>query len=312
MAEVESFLWQIVAEIEPTSNQKEGARRSHNHLRDLLCTGQMKNRIIDHYLSGSYARDTAIRPLDDVDIIFVVDPKPWLDGWQALYDTVLPEPSKILDSFANAIRYRYPVSSVYGQRRSVRLSLEHLDIDVVPAVRVSPLDPRVIKVPDSDSNKWILSAPKIHEEKATNVNKKNNGKIKPLIKLLKFWNGNLPSTVKMKSFVIETMAVRVFDTIPCPSLQQGLYIFFDFIAYAGGKSSYIKWNNTCGISMNWFGFNVPDTSGTDTNVAAGVSDDQRNKFIEAAVRSRDKMIEANRTAYDSIAADRVSEALRFK
>lgn len=40
----------------------------------------------------------------------------------------------VLESFATAIRRRYALSSVYGQRRSVRLELNHLDIDVVPAI----------------------------------------------------------------------------------------------------------------------------------------------------------------------------------
>src|SRR5205814_7160666 len=105
---------------------------------------QMANRIVRSYLSGSYARDTAIYPLDDVDIIFIITPSYWSSP------LFYPPPSSVLDSFANAIRYRYPVSSVYGQRRSVRLELYHLDIDVVPAIqdRNSNL---LLRIPDSNA-----------------------------------------------------------------------------------------------------------------------------------------------------------------
>src|SRR6266571_364702 len=137
MADCETYLWQIVRSVEPTQTQKDGASRSQNYLRDLLAGGNIGQRIITSYLSGSYARDTAVAPMDDVDIIFVIDPSFWraLSGW--------PTPSTVLDSFANAIRYRYPISSVFGQRRSVRLQLYHLDIDVVPAIE-SPTDQNVI------------------------------------------------------------------------------------------------------------------------------------------------------------------------
>ncbi len=311
MASAESFLWRVVTEIEPTTTQKEGAKRSHRYLRDLLRTGQMERRIIDDYLSGSYARDTAIRPLDDVDIIFVVNPDFWRSDLQKIVGA-LPTPDKILDSFANAIRYRYPVSSVFGQRRSVRLQLEHLDIDVVPAVRITENDPRILKIPDSDSSQWILTAPKIHEEKAVAVNRMREGKVKPLIKLLKFWNGNLPSTVKFKSFAIETMAIRVFNTIEFATLERGLFCFFDFIAYASGVPTSIRWNNSCGMDFSWYTCSIPDVSGTAINVAQGVTEDQKKKFLEAGIRARDKLIEASNSRYDSVAEDRTAEALRIR
>ena len=78
---IELLLRQAMTEIEPTPSQKDGARRSHNHLRDLLDTGQMAARILNSYLSGSYARDTAVRPLDDVDVIFEIDQSAWNKRW---------------------------------------------------------------------------------------------------------------------------------------------------------------------------------------------------------------------------------------
>src|SRR5438552_4373241 len=119
MASCEDALRDLVKQIEPTSAQEQGAQRSPNYLRDILCTGQMASRITGHYLSGSYSRDTAIRPLDDVDIIFLIDPSRWPHGWFSRF----PSAESVLTTFARAIRLRYPVSSVRGQRRSVGLKL---------------------------------------------------------------------------------------------------------------------------------------------------------------------------------------------
>lgn len=173
-AVLDSILRDVLGEIEPTATQKDGAQRSHKHLRDLLKTGQMAARIRNSYLSGSYSRDTAIRPLDDVDIIFEIDPSAW-GGGLFLFDS-MPPPERVLDSFANAIRYRYPVSSVHTQRRSVRLELNHLDIDIVPAIP-ERRDPSTIKVPDRESGEWIKSSPQRHSENATRTNKKHKGQV---------------------------------------------------------------------------------------------------------------------------------------
>jgi hypothetical protein len=308
MATCENQLWNFVSEIEPTQAQKEGAQRSHNYLRDILCTGQMESRILHHYLSGSYSRDTAIRPLDDVDIIFVIDKNQWTPHF--IGKITAPSPAKVLESFASAIRYRYPVSSVFGQRRSVRLELSHLDIDVVPAI-LDNTNSDFIWIPDRDSGDWIKSSPKRHSVNATAVNQKQGGRFKPLVKLLKYWNGNLPSTANFKSFAIETIAVRLFQNVGFQSLEEGLLFFFDFIANFRSKSLTYRWNNgTYGMSLAWFSTSVPDAADTGTNVIANVDYDRINKFIEHAVRSRDRMLDAQKSLSVETALSHIAKAIR--
>lgn len=186
MASCESAIWEYLKKIEPTAVQKDGAKRSHSHLRDILCTGQFASRIKTSYLSGSYARDTAIAPLDDVDIIFVINPQAWKIG----FFSSTPSPDTILRSFANAVRYRYPNSSIRTQRRSICLQLYHLDIDVVPAIE-DDSHGQMIWVPDANTGNWIKSSPKLHSDAATKINQSRNGNFKPLVKLLKNWNSNL-------------------------------------------------------------------------------------------------------------------------
>jgi len=307
VASCETQLWNLVREIEPSQTQKEGAARSQNYLRSILYTGQMKARIVGDYLSGSYSRDTAIKPLDDVDIIFIIDPSKWTTSLLGY-----PTPETVLTSFANAIRYRYPVSSVYGQRRSVRLELYHLDIDVVPAINADNRGD-FIWIPDKDSGNWIKSSPKKHYEDATEVNKLQEGKFKPLVKLLKLWNGNLPNTANFKSFTTETIAVRVFKTIRFQSLEEGLLQFFDFIVYLSGNQTVARfcWKNKCEISFSMFECIVPDAAGTGSNTTADVDEERKKRFIENAVRSRDRMLDAQKTLSVDAACKRVSEALRI-
>lgn len=310
MADCEKQLQEWVRTIEPTPTQKFGAVRSHRHLRAILRTGQMADRIIDTYLSGSYKRGTAIYPLDDVDIIFVIDPAQWPRPFSLLLgQSAYPSPDSVLQSFANAIRYRYPDSSVHGQRRSVCLRLYHLYIDVVPAIQ-DRNDPKLIRIPDRRATEWIVSSPRKHSENATAVNKFQDGKFKPLVKLLKYWNGNLPDTARFRSFAIETMAVRIFQNVKFDTLQEGLRAFFDFVAYVSDHRTALRWKSNYGVAIHWRRCLIPDAAGTGGNIVAGVDKERQKRFVENAVRSRDRMVDSFKAASAETAWRRVREALK--
>ncbi len=290
MASCETRICELLREIEPTETQKEGAKRSHNYLREILITGNMASRITDSYLSGSYARDTAIRPLDDVDIIFIIDKSQWhTDYLSKLFDTK-PSPDAVLKTFKNAIRYRYNDSSLRAQNRSVRLQLNHLNIDVVPAIESE--GNQSIMIPDRSADKWIITAPAQHSDIATSINRKRNGLFKPLVKLLKFWNTNLPTTANLKSFCIETMAARIFQNANYSSFEEGILKYFDFIAAINDKPSVYKWSSSYEISFGWFNCSVPDLANTGSNTAVNVDSERMKKFSEHAIRGRDRILEA--------------------
>ena len=289
MEELDEILEGFVKSVEPTPVQKEDARRSHNRLRDLLRTGNMEERILGCYLSGSYSRHTAIAPLDDVDIIILIDHTKWPIG---LFST-FPSPRAVLQTFEGAIRYRYPDSGVRAQRRSIGLKLWRMDLDVVPAIPESPESDR-IRIPDADRDEWIVSAPKVHKEVASEVNSKQGNLFIPLVKLLKHWNSQLPSTVRLKSFAIETLAVRIFQKVRFDSLFEGALLFFDFIASFDKKAEYREWGDRFEVSLGYWGTPcIPDVAQTGSNLVTGMSEDERSKFISKAIRSRDILTKAD-------------------
>lgn len=286
MANVEQYLWSIVSQIEPTPGQKSGAARSQSYLRDVLQTGRMLNWIRDVYLSGSYSRDTAIRPLDDVDIIVEINHEYWTKAFLSDY----PSPVSVLDSFASAIRYRYPVSSVFGQRRSIRLELDHLDIDVVPAIPLAQAD--YILVPDRNAEKWIKSGPKVHARVATDVNNRAEGQFKPMVKLLKLWNSKLPSTAQVKSFAVETMAVHYFKRNKLNSLEEGLSLFLDALASFSDGGLLQSRGPDVGFELSWLGSKLPDVAATGSNLFDRLDEERRRKLISSARVSRDRVMSA--------------------
>src|SRR5262249_8567460 len=162
------------------------------------------------------------RPLEDVDIVVVIDPA----HWDISFFDNKPAPDTLLTSFAGALRRRYPDSGVHLQRRSVGLKLYHLDLDVVPAIEQSN---DMILIPDCTTGEWLSSAPKRHTAIASRINAQRGQKLKPLIKLLKQWNNALPSTAHLKSFTIETIALRLFEHVNFGTLDEGLLLYFDFL-----------------------------------------------------------------------------------
>jgi hypothetical protein len=307
MACCEPALYQLLAaHIEPSKAQKDGAVRSHNNLRSELCDGRFGNRIIDTYLTGSYKRDTAVRPLEDVDIVVLIDPSHWDIPWYASK----PDPGALLQSFARAVRNRYPTSRVQVQRRSVGLKLTHLDLDVVPAIDQGN---DMLLIADRSDRTWIRSGPKRHTDLALTLNAKRAMKLKPLVKLLKQWNNNLPSTAHVKSFTIETIALRLFEHVGFSTLDEGLLIYFDFLAHFQDQDTHYQWKNTYGMSFGgWNGITIPDTAGSGSNVAARLGGTQVQRFLEHAARARNKLEDAVEATFDDTAFRYIAKVLGFE
>lgn len=294
---IEPLLREMARKLEPTSNQRTAARASHHYLRGLMDTGGIGNRIFSSYLSGSYARDTAVNPLGDVDIIFLIDESKWTAG---LFSARV-KPSIVLRSFADAIRYRYDRSSAFTQRRSIRLELSHIHIDCVPAINITGSD--YIWVGDRKEDSWIKSSPRLHQAALTKANQLCDGWAVPAVKLLKAWNRSLPSTARVRSFVIETIAVTALTAVPQKTLQDCISEFFEFVVQF--RSDFLMIGPArLGITISRvFGMTVPDLARTGGNVASGVGGDNSKKFIERAARSRE-LLEGGMHARNEVNAEK--------
>lgn len=303
----EQLMRRMASRVEPTAEKKEAAARSHNNLRTLLMQGTFGGRVVDTYLSGSYSRGTAIHPIDDVDIVFLIDHTAWREGDILFSD--LPNPTDVLRSFSTALRRRYARTSVYTQRRSVRLALSHLDIDIVPAI---PLEDNLIQIPDTHTGDWIRSGPAIHRELGASINARTDGVFKPTVKLIKYWNSRLPRTARFKSFTVESMAMALFARHSGDDLFDSVLSFYDFMAHVAGETSYGDWNSHYGIDFGMWGPTVPDPSGATSNVVRGLDADVIERFFDHAIRTRNNLVKAAESARSATAGRLLSKALKFE
>jgi Second Messenger Oligonucleotide or Dinucleotide Synthetase domain len=313
MADIEALLRQRSSQVYPTRAQLDRAARSHNFLREVLQSGNMDSRIIDSYLSGSYSRHTALRPLDDVDIIVEIDPSYWRrSAFARLFDGLL-EPEAVLETFAVATRLRYQTygTSVWKQRRSIRLGLEHVSIDVVPAV-IDDERPQWYRIPDVSEGRWIPTAPKVHSEITSSLNERHAKLFVPTVRLLKAWNLDLPSTVRIKSFAIETLAARLFRAVPLTSFTDGLHVFMDFVCWLGGEPSKRPWKDALDVRFGGLTPRLPDLAGTGSNLFANCKRDRLAGLARAASVMRRALEAAGASRSTESAWARIERRLRAR
>jgi hypothetical protein len=200
----------IIEKIALSQAERDEASRQQNVVRDAL--RYYLPEIQQDFLTGSYARHTAIRPLEDIDM-FVVLPE---------YPTLSRSPQAAVERVLHALERGYPSHAPRMQRRSVNIQFAQSGIgyDVVPALDAGN---GVFHIPDRGRGGWIRSAPKRHMDLSTSANQRAGDKLKPLIKLIKYWNR--ANHKPLRSFHLEVMAYEALHQPP-QSYAEGLLTVF--------------------------------------------------------------------------------------
>lgn len=204
MATQQQFL-DFLSEIEPSTSTKDVCAGAHNTLRAKLAGHETYRHIqVNTFLSGSYARNTALRPRTsngtlrrpDVDIIVVSNYTQW------------DSPSEVIRTLRRTLK-QLGYEEIESNRRSVCVKLGSVEMDVVPVIATA--DGGWL-IADKSEERWLVTNPMGHNKWATAVNKKANGNFKPLVKLLKWWRReNLPHLRRPKGFILETMVADLMD-----------------------------------------------------------------------------------------------------
>ena len=166
--------------IEPSATTVSYISSIQNNLRTYLKDHESyKNVHEDTFLSGSYAKHTSIRPVlgdkkRDVDIIVV---------------TTYPSDKSsidVLNELQGVLTQKSDYSSSKIQHHSVGIDMSGISVDVVPVV-VDENDDQLYYIGNSETGEWTVTDPKGHKSWSTEVNKSNDGKYKPLVKIFKWW-----------------------------------------------------------------------------------------------------------------------------
>ena len=190
---------ELLQDIEPSATTTSRASGANLSIREHLRTqANFKNRYVASFLSGSYVRDTSIRPRKsgdgherpDVDIIvvtsFTTDDAP---------EWVLKQVCRALEDGGKG----YEVERI--NKRSVRVETWQADMDIVPVIGAG--DGYLIA--DRESGGWTYTNPPVHTAWSVEQNKRFGGRFNKLVKLLKWWRRINPSARRPKGFVLEVL-----------------------------------------------------------------------------------------------------------
>ncbi|MFY1829479.1 SMODS domain-containing nucleotidyltransferase [Myxococcus fulvus] len=203
---VEQAMQRLVEELELTPDEVEKVKRQHGVVREVL---RKRLSSAEEFLSGSYGRGTALRPLHDVDV-FVVIPPP--RGSRT--------PDDLLREVRQVFKAEWPERELpVLQRHSLRIDFSSgISVDIVPAFAH---EQGGYLIPQRDTGAWIRTDPKAHQEVCAQADRLAQGRLNPLIKLVKQWNRARDNS-PLRSFHLEAMCYSAFPTPPEGSLLERL------------------------------------------------------------------------------------------
>jgi Second Messenger Oligonucleotide or Dinucleotide Synthetase domain len=167
----------------------------------------LRDRLEGHkrsILSGSYPRNTRLEPLDDIDIIAIVESsEPWDD-----------DPETAMEAAGEAVRPDFPGCTIRLGAHAAKVKpkdppIPNVHLDIVVATETG--DGTILKISEREpGSTWKKSDPEAHASKLSEANDAWQKRLKPAIKQVKHWNRKTDGDA-LRSFLVEALALRIFS-----------------------------------------------------------------------------------------------------
>jgi hypothetical protein len=205
-----------------------------------------------HIKFGSFARNTKIRPLDDIDLLLT------FSGEGTTYNAIeygqnyilyVPESAILLrklcneDGTLNSIKLinkvvssvnlidQYKSADIHRRQEAATLNLKSYEwvFDIVPAFYT---DTKYYIIPDGKSG-WKATNPNIDQERVSDINNKYDKKVLQLIRTLKYWNNRALMTT-IPSYLFENLVLNFTERLNSLSeyLDINLINFWNYLKSA--------------------------------------------------------------------------------
>jgi len=184
-----------------------------------------------HIKFGSFARNTKIKPLDDIDLFLTFNAAGASCTKSVFSDNTytisVPEESKRLrnlcnDNELNSIKVvnklvaslseieHYKYAAIHRRQEATTLELSSYEwkFDIVPAFYT---DTEFYLIPDGEG-KWKATDPRMDQDRVSTINQKHNGRILQIIRTLKYWQKR-PTMPTISSYLFETIILNYYDHI---------------------------------------------------------------------------------------------------
>lgn len=184
---VNTYLENLASSLVLNSTEKAHITISVSRIKNLI--SYYFSDVKDILVFGSYSRETILpRKVDeksDVDIMVIFD------------NPNLYKPQSFINKLKSFVEYYYKTSEIHQSYPTVVLELNHIKFELVPAY-ISHGSYYIPKNPIE----WCYSNPTDFNTALLNCNRNNSYKIKPIIRIIKYWN-ILKNGRDLASFEIE-------------------------------------------------------------------------------------------------------------
>lgn len=224
---------EFLANITVTDRQEESIKSSLSNLNGYLLDKDNDLNIKKTFTSGSYYRDTNIRPLNDIDLFAVLDFDKWKDE-----NGNFPDPQSVLTKIKNYLNSLEDYKGKVKQDRPcITIELSNKDFDVLPSFEQVGGG---YLIPNRDLKSWTFSYPENLTKNLDDVNRTRNYKVKPTIKAVKYWNRE--SGKYIQSYHIEEVALDIFQLNDFVNYEESIRIWFNNAEYYLKSSKFNSFN----------------------------------------------------------------------
>lgn len=218
-----------------------------------------------HLKFGSFARNTKIRELDDIDLMICISAegtRTYTQISDSFYiygnatdknnkllsdNTPYLNSTKVINRFVNKLSYLndYSKAEMHKNFEAATLKMKSYtwNFDIVPCFHAAE---NFYLIPDGYGN-WKKTDPRIDNERTSSLNQKFNGKLLNIIRLIKFWNKR-PIAPRINSYLLECLILNYYQT------KNYLFDIKSEFLYTLSNLSYKIW------------FDVPDPKGIQGNI----------------------------------------------
>ena len=237
-------------------------------------------------LSGSLAKGTALRSLNDIDV--------------ACYISGADVPTKVAELIAylaESLRSAFPnfrPDQVQPQTFSVRVSFRgtRLDVDVVPILYDGDSD-WYGNLVSQDDGSYIETCIPRHLEFSTRRKRAQPQDFAQVVRLVKFWVGNLKRErpeFRFKSFMLEMILSRLCDEgLDFSDYPEAMQHFFTYVARSGLREKIVFTDYYAASAVGRFTepVQIIDPVNRGNNVARLYSNSEADAIVDSALDAGD-------------------------
>ncbi len=201
-------------------NEKESIQKSISTIQDRLYS-YFGSAIKEKFIFGSYTRGTILpRSMDDQSDI----------DYMVLFENDGVKPQSYLDRLKKFAEKRYSTSEIKQSHPTIKLNLNHITFELVPAQNDWFSG---YKIPSKKYgiDDWIDTNPNDFNQALTEKNKEYGYVIKPLIRLVKYWNarnGYIFKSFSLEKWIVE-QSFSGATILHTPDLKECLFQCFERI-----------------------------------------------------------------------------------